>query len=95
MAEAPTIPPGRTVGDTPFATRSPSPLGLLRTATGLRARAGGAVRHPEAADPAQHFIDHVLPQLEKLRSTATVEEIRAVAPTAGYGRPIKGESEGR
>jgi hypothetical protein len=23
------------------------------------------------SDPTQHFIDHVLPQLEKLRSTAT------------------------
>jgi hypothetical protein len=36
------------------------------------ARGGQVVRaNIGDSDPAQHFIDHVLPQLEKLRSTAT------------------------
>jgi hypothetical protein len=36
------------------------------------ARGGQVVRaNIGDSDPAQHFIDHVVPQLEKLRSTAT------------------------
>jgi hypothetical protein len=42
----------------------------LRTAA--EARGGQVVRaNIGDSDPTQHFTDHVLPQLEKLRSTAT------------------------
>jgi hypothetical protein len=45
----------------------------------VEARGGQVVRaNIGDSDPTQHFIDHVLPQLEKPRSRAAGEEIRAV-----------------